>query len=424
MTDNHHRRVGQFLLVGVAAAALLSTSAVGSAATSNGAFSVLAADENDPAVNAIRGVEPEPTEGAPGSGGSESPEPTSPVTTPPPTTEPTDPPTTEPPAPAKDDLVAMTINTTLPGCTPSNFHLGLLGGDSSNPGGLTTPVNTEVTWGDGSAVEKISYFGSHSYPSTGTYNLKIKGTLGGFDTLFSGKCVQSVEHFGADTGIRTLENMFNGAQGLQSVAAPPATVTSTARMFKDSSFSGDLSGWKLPNLVSAESMFDGAYNFNSDLTGFAPSGSLKNAGWIFRNAAKFDGDVSGWNTANTEKFYMTFTGATAFQGKGISDWKTDSATTMSQMFFNAKSFTGDLSGWNTSRVTDMNSMFANASKFNGNIGGWDVSKSDSLRAMFYRSTAFTQDLSGWKIKSGADTTNFALESGIDGNRSKLPAAVQ
>ena len=99
-------------------------------------------------------------------------------------------------------------------------------------------------------------------------------------------------------------------------------------------------------------------------------------------------------------------------------------STMSQMFFNAKSFTGDLSDWDTFKVTDMNSMFANASKFNGNIGGWDVSKSDSLRAMFYRSTAFTQDLSGWKIKSGADTTNFALESGIDGNRSKLPPAVQ
>ena len=48
-------------------------------------------------------------------------------------------------------------------------------------------------------------------------------------------------------------------------------------------------------------------------------------------------------------------------------------TDMSDMFWNAAAFNGDLSGWDVRNVTDMRYMFRGAAAFNGDLSGWDVS---------------------------------------------------
>ena len=42
------------------------------------------------------------------------------------------------------------------------------------------------------------------------------------------------------------------------------------------------------------------------------------------------------------------------------------------MFKDAAAFNGDLSGWDVRNVTNMWSMFGDAASFNGDLSGWDV----------------------------------------------------
>jgi surface protein len=53
-------------------------------------------------------------------------------------------------------------------------------------------------------------------------------------------------------------------------------------------------------------------------------------------------------------------------------WNTENVTNMSYMFYNADKFNGDISGWNTGKVTNMTSMFDNAFSFNQDISGWNT----------------------------------------------------
>jgi surface protein len=50
-----------------------------------------------------------------------------------------------------------------------------------------------------------------------------------------------------------------------------------------------------------------------------------------------------------------------------------SVTDMEQMFGDASSFNGDISGWNVSAVTNMGYMFRGATSFNRDLSGWCVS---------------------------------------------------
>jgi len=48
------------------------------------------------------------------------------------------------------------------------------------------------------------------------------------------------------------------------------------------------------------------------------------------------------------------------------------------MFREARKFNGDISGWDVSKVEDMSGMFSGTSDFNGDIGGWDVSNVEDM----------------------------------------------
>ena len=47
---------------------------------------------------------------------------------------------------------------------------------------------------------------------------------------------------------------------------------------------------------------------------------------------------------------------------------------MDSMFRDAAAFNGDLSGWNVSKVTGMSGMFWNAAAFNGNVSSRGTSR--------------------------------------------------
>ena len=67
----------------------------------------------------------------------------------------------------------------------------------------------------------------------------------------------------------------------------------------------------------------------------------------------------------------------------------------------------------TSGITDMSQMFFNASSFNGDIGDWDTSEVTDMSGMFQSVSDFNQDLSGWCVSNiASEPANFASSSGL------------
>ena len=166
-------------------------------------------------------------------------------------------------------------------------------------------------------------------------------------------------------------------------------------------------------------MFDGAssmaYNAKDapDLSGVADMSNM------FRDATSFDGDLSGWDTSGVADMSGMFETAYSFDGD-ISTWDVSSVTNMNQMFRSATAFNQDISGWDVSSVTDMSGMFFGATAFNQDINtsgnSWDVSSVTTMYDMFFGATAFNQDISGWDTSGVTDMSfMFRDAASFDGD---------
>jgi surface protein len=98
-------------------------------------------------------------------------------------------------------------------------------------------------------------------------------------------------------------------------------------------------------------------------------------------------DLSGV-TNMSEMFYFAWN----FTGD-LSTWDVSSVTNMSEMFYFAENFTSDLSTWDVSSVTNMSEMFYFAENFTSDLSAWDVSSVTNMSSMFHEADNFTSDLS-------------------------------
>jgi surface protein len=107
---------------------------------------------------------------------------------------------------------------------------------------------------------------------------------------------------------------------------------------------------------------------------------------MFYLSSSFNGNISGWNTANVTVMSSVFYGATAFN-QDISSWDTSSVIFTNNMFNGATAFNcGQASGvahdlmqrtattgWQVGNVSAFDYMFQDAAAFNGDISNWCVS---------------------------------------------------
>jgi surface protein len=84
----------------------------------------------------------------------------------------------------------------------------------------------------------------------------------------------------------------------------------------------------------------------------------------------------------------------------IEGWDVSSVTDMSNLFYCAREFNGDIGLWNTGNVTNMNNMFHGAVRFNRDISGWNVGNVRDMGLMFYGALSFNCDLTDWNIGNG------------------------
>ena len=264
------------------------------------------------------------------------------------------------------EAVTVTVADSGPGSLPQGAFVTTWKADTS-PDTVGIPVRVHsggtvtIHWGDGSN-STVSGNGTqaHTYQDSGRYQVAMAGDL---SRIITGGSVStpgqllSIDQWGDGTW-GSMKNAFKGARNMEYKATDTpdlSGVTSMLDMFRDTSFTGNLSGWDVSNVDTMKGMFYDANHFDGDLSGWDVS-AVTDMHSMFRGAHNFNQPLSSWNTSGVADMRLMFHGARAFNGN-ISSWDTSGAETMREMFHGAISFNGTISGWNVSGVTNMRDMF-------------------------------------------------------------------
>jgi len=251
------------------------------------------------------------------------------------------------------------------------------------------PNNLVIDWGDGSTPQ--------SYTSNAVYNSSYP----------------SVSHSYADSTKRYLVKIYaanpNHAFGREEaylgVNYDDQKITELVAL-GDIKYDGFI-GTRYPQLVNGGMFQSCGTMLSTHLKTASPdfrnlyiySRTLSNA---FFSASSFNGNIGSWDVSNVTNMVAMFRLASSFN-QDIGSWDVSSVTNMSNMFQSASSFNQDIGSWNVSSVTQIFGMFAFAPSFNNggssSIGSWDVSSVTNMNSMFLFSSAFNQDIGSWDVSS-------------------------
>ena len=310
---------------------------------------------------------------------------------------------------------------------------------------ITIPVgdatgNYTVHWGDDSTSTHITD-ADHTYTQAGSHTVSISGDFTRihlFDDANNAGKLASIDQWG-DISWTTMQDAFRGASNMAynaddapnlsgatsmhsmfrdtSFSADLSTwnvssVTDTSRMFQSSSFNGDLSGWNVSQVQSMRSMFSDASSFNQPLDTWNVS-SVTNMAYMFYDTDRFNQDLDTWTVSSVESMEYMFGSSNtnaAFNGN-ISAWDVSSVTNMGYMFNGASSFDQPLNDWNVSQVQNMRSMFLSASSFDQPLDDWNISSVTDMNNMFFNAADFDQNLGPWYITP--DSVDFSYVDSLN-----------
>jgi len=331
---------------------------------------------------------------------------------------------------------AFTVNTNLTSTgssTNAQFRLPLVSNGT---------INFVVEWGDGTS-DTITTFNqaqiTHTYPSTGIYNVVITGTIRGWRFNNGGDRLKILNIRNWGTFNMTNDAAFFGCLNLNATAkdAPIISTTSLSSCFENcANFNGAVGNWDVKDVTNFSRMFACFSPIRGKFNQYIGNWNTSKATTIrtmFQAQPDFNQDIStkevtvnnityiAWDTVNVIDMAFMLTG-TSYTGKfnqNIGNWNTSKVTTMQQMMVNQLNFNQDIStkvvtvgdstytAWDTLNVTNMfgliSSTIPNIGKFNQNIGNWNTSKVTNMSSMFNRQPLFNQDISTKTVTVGAST---------------------
>ena len=231
-------------------------------------------------------------------------------------------------------------------------------------------VDIMVFWGDGTS-DAITAFDqaekTHTYPSAGTYEIKITGTLQGF-------------------------RFDNGG---------------------DKNKMLDIKKWGIFD-INVSKAFRNCSNVTQSATD-VPIISTTSLSGTFQVAPKFNGNVSNWDVSSVTNFNSMFNRARLFN-QDISYWDVSSAVNLTGMFREANIFNQDISGWDVSNIGNFKEMFRQARDFNQPIGSWTIknvgNQNINMQRMFRQATSFDQSLANWDMEKVNNLEEFLLDAGL------------
>lgn len=226
--------------------------------------------------------------------------------------------------------------------------------DTTKPGGsnndqIRIPTegsgtyNCEVFWGDGSSDVITTWNDTawtHTYASSGVYQIEIMGTCHGFRFVNSGDRLKllSIDNGGKDFCVGSSNGQFYGCSNLTKVV-----------------------GLDTSNVTTMENMFRNCSVLNCDLTSFNTS-NVTNMRVMFANCIAFNGDVSSFNVSNVAIMGFMFFGCPLFN-RSLNNFDTNLVTDMSYMLESCTNFNQDISNFNMESVTNVVDMLNNATSW-------------------------------------------------------------
>ena len=171
---------------------------------------------------------------------------------------------------------------------------------------------------------------------------------------------------------------------------------------------GNIADWKTSNIGDFSNMFNFEQRGSADpcdVTAAAWDGdgirnwdtsSATTFGSMFRSAAGFNQDLNLWDTGNVEDFSNMFSGCASFNAN-LSSWQVGSGLNFASMFEGARLFTSNLTAWQTSAATNFNSMFKDAATFTSDLSKWITSKVKDMAHMFDGAASFETNLRRWDV---------------------------
>lgn len=276
-----------------------------------------------------------------------------------------------------------------------------------------TSVGRTVPISDGSAIkiyvndvlQSYNNSGSFQIPETftGAVTVKIVGItkvqwgIGLINLITIGNTVSQLD--------------FSGSTQFSINATLPKRITSLAGLFSNATGANypGLDQWDTTNIVSLAGAFQGAINFNQNLSGWNTI-NVETMASTFEGAVKFNTSIRNWNVSNVTTFSRMFKGALAFN-QDLSGWNTRRGITYLEMFYGAILFNGNVSTWNVARGSIFTSMFEEAVNFNGNLTSWDMSGAVNLDKMFKRASKFNSNLNTWNV-AGVTSMNEMFSEAV------------
>ena len=162
-----------------------------------------------------------------------------------------------------------------------------------------------------------------------------------------------------------------------------------------------LDQWGTIQWSTMESAFKGASNMTYGATDTPDLSNVMDMSSMFFDARSFNGDISSWDVSNVKDMSYMFFYAESFN-QPLNKWDVSSVMDMSLMFAHANSFNQPLNDWDVSSVMDMSLMFAHANSFNQPLNKWDVSSVMDMSIMFAHARSFNQPLNDWDVSGVTD----------------------
>ena len=248
-----------------------------------------------------------------------------------------------------------------------------------------TGYNYDVDWGDGTTSTGVTGSITHTFPSAGTYVVKISGA---FPRIF-------FNSGGDRRKLLEVQNWGNIAwSNMQSAFASCTQMDVTATDVPD-----------LSSCVSMRAMFISCVGLvgNSSFENWNTS-AVTDMREIFQNASSFNQDISLWAVQNVTNMRNMFTGATSFN-HNLGTWNLYlSLTNMSSIFsssgMSTANYTDTIVGWANYTTTNSSPFSVSMATQTGRT--FDTSRSgganfaDAGAARTYLTTA-TPTGAGWTI---------------------------
>lgn len=287
----------------------------------------------------------------------------------------------------------------------TDFNNGDVAGASDQPLSWSLPNAQTVS----SFFEGCSSF-NQSLPNFGLEKCTDMSSMFKGCTVFD----QDISHF-TTSQVTVLDSIFYGARDFNNGSKPllwdTGKVSSYIYAFRDAEkFNQDISSWSVKSGVYFSGMFYGAATYNNGGVPLSWSDigeniveSVISMGSMFRDARAFNQPIDNWNVSKVYNFSNAFRGATAFN-QPIGTWDMRNVSNISYMFNDAMEFDQSIGGWTFTRLEKINSAFSGASSFNQELNNWNVSTVENMYGTFANASKFNKSLNNWDLSKTTNTS--------------------